>query len=395
MNNKSQEYLFCDSFFDNYNILTEDIKKAIRKLNLENSKEELLVELKGICIDYLKAKANNLKNKNRINEIDNKKEKIKLKEFINDSIIGKLPDWVKEKLDEAFILGKSGKVIAVKGKKYHMDNPLNDLDGGEWTFFLRSVINTRYPVSGQEGFAHHIRKIHPTPKPPQLMRDIIRFFTKKEEWVLDYFMGVGGTLLGASLCDRKAIGIDLNIKYIDAYKKATEDLTLKKQITICGDAIEVLASKEIGNILQDEKVSLICIDPPYGDMMSRKKTGENAKKKKSTDATPFTELDHDLGNVDKKTFLILLKQSAELAIKYLRNKRYMIIFTKDFQPSGKNSNLLHAEIIDYLNKIEGLNYVGMKIWVDESINLYPYGYPYAFVPNQLHQYILIFRKEIT
>ena len=44
---------------------------------------------------------------------------------------------------------------------------------------------------------HHIRKIHPTPKPPQLMRDLIQFFTKEGELVFDTFMGVGGTLLGA------------------------------------------------------------------------------------------------------------------------------------------------------------------------------------------------------
>ena len=31
---------------------------------------------------------------------------------------------------------------------------------------------------------------------------------------------------------------------------------------------------------------------------------------------------------------------------------------------------------------------------DKSINLFPYGYPYAYVGNQLHQYILIFRKEL-
>ena len=37
---------------------------------------------------------------------------------------------------------------------------------------------------------------------------IINFFTKENEYVLDYFMGVGGTLLGASLSNRNALGID-------------------------------------------------------------------------------------------------------------------------------------------------------------------------------------------
>ena len=45
--------------------------------------------------------------------------------------------------------------------------------------FLNSVITTRYSTSGSDSYAHEIRKIHPSPKPPQLMRQIIEFFTKE------------------------------------------------------------------------------------------------------------------------------------------------------------------------------------------------------------------------
>ena len=45
------------------------------------------------------------------------------------------------------------------------------------------------------------------------------------------------------------------------------------------------------------------------------------------------------------------------------------------------------------NKIKDINYLGMKIWADESINLYPYGYAHGYVSNQLHQYIMIFQKK--
>ncbi|EGV07856.1 hypothetical protein HMPREF1042_1384 [Streptococcus constellatus subsp. pharyngis SK1060 = CCUG 46377] len=54
------------------------------------------------------------------------------------------------------------------------------MSGGEWTYFINSVINTAYKTSGEDSFAHKIRKVHPTPKPPQLMRDIIQFFTKEK-----------------------------------------------------------------------------------------------------------------------------------------------------------------------------------------------------------------------
>ena len=49
-------------------------------------------------------------------------------------------------------------------------------------------------------------------------------------------------------------------------------------------------------------------------------------------------------------------------------------------------------LLSFKYEIPNIEYRGMKIWSDESINLYPYGYPYAFSMNQLHQYILIFRK---
>lgn len=57
------------------------------------------------------------------------------------------------------------------------------------------------------------------------------------------------------------------------------------------------------------------------------------------------------------------------------------------------TNLLHAEVIDRINEIPNVYYKGMKIWSDESTKLYPYGYPFCFVANQIHQYILVFRKE--
>ena len=71
----------------------------------------------------------------------------------------------------------------------------------------------------------------------------------------------------------------------------------------------------------------------------------------------------------------------------------IVVFIKDLQPSKKETNLLHAEVIDRINEIPNVYYKGMKIWSDESTKLYPYGYPFCFVANQIHQYILVFRKE--
>jgi DNA modification methylase len=359
-----------------------------------NPSEEVIVGLLNSIQTVLDLHIKLERNRARIVKNDGAKDQVAAREILTDEQISKLPRWVRENIDEANIIGTSKQVIQVpNGKKYHMANTLNDLSGGEWTFFLNSVIATRYPTSGPESYAHHLRKIHPSPKPPQLMQAIIEFFTKENELVLDYFMGVGGTLLGASLANRRAVGIDLSEKYIQVYKESSKKLGLTVQKTLLGDSLDILREgRELLDVLAGEKISLIAIDPPYGDMMNRAKTGESAKNGKDTSPTPFTHLANDLGNLDLEQFYPVFKNSVELALPHLKEKGHVIVFIKDMQPEGQNTNLLHARVIEDLNSLPGLKYLGTKIWADQSVNLYPYGYPYSYVANQIHQYIMIFRK---
>lgn len=329
--------------------------------------------------------------------MDKNSEYENAEEFLNvypNYDLSLLPSWISENISEAKISGKTKKsVIMPDGRRYNLDNKLNCLSGQEWTYFINSVFFTKYPTKGKEGYAHDIRKIHPTPKPPQLMRDIICFFTKENELVFDSFMGVGGTLLGAALCKRKAVGIDLNQEYIDAYKLAASKLQLPIFKTCCGDSLTILQDdKKMGDLLQGDQISLLLIDPPYSNMMSKTKTGGDISIYGKT-ATPFTNSDLDLGNMHRSEFLISLRKSIEFILPKIKKHGHVIVFIKDLQPKEKELNMLHYEVSNEINKIEGLYYKGMRIWADESAKLYPYGYPFSFVANQIHQYILIFRKE--
>jgi len=318
---------------------------------------------------------------------------------------------------EKIIVYANGRKVKRKLKDYEIDmgergiyntkNKLNDLTGKEWTFFLnsvhvtdfaknkeefelwrylqKSVIETKYSTNGDDSLGHNLRKIHPSPKPPQLMRDIIAFFTKSGGWILDPFMGVGGTLLGASLLEnRNAVGIELEKKYIDIYKKVCKQENLKEQIAICADSRNISSLNEIKN----KKFDLILTDPPYADMLSKKRTGGDRKDKGS-----FTQDERDLGNISYEEFLPELKKIMEKSISLLKNKGYIVVFCKDLQPTKKYHNMLHVDIVNEMSKISNVYFKGYKIWYDKTINLYPYGYPFSYVSNQLHQFILIFRKE--
>ena len=306
----------------------------------------------------------------------------------------KLPDWVLENIDNARVYGyKQRGIILADGRKYHLDNKLNDMTGKEWTFFINSVFTTYYSTIGKESYAHDIRKIHPSPKPPQLMRDVIKFFTKKGGLVFDCFAGVGGSLLGAALCGRKAAGIELNQKFIDAYHAASKKLSLTDYKVVRGDALKILLNVNTMNkLIENEKIDLLLIDPPYSNMMSREKTGPDMAVYGCV-STPFTTDKSDLGNMTREDFLATLKSIVDISLQYIKIGGYVVIFIKDLQPSKKKTNLLHAEVVNKLNEIPRLYYKGMKIWADRSAKLYPYGYPFSFVANQIHQYILVFRHE--
>jgi tRNA G10 N-methylase Trm11 len=221
------------------------------------------------------------------------------------------------------------------------------------------------------------------------MRRIVEFFTRRDEWVFDPFMGVGGTLLGCSLAGRQAVGIELSPEYIDTYQRVALQEGLRSQLAIAADARHMLALPEVAGRTFD----MVLTDPPYSDMMRRPQDGEKKKKTGSSLATPFTSSPHDLGNLPYGRFLEELTAIMSASAQVLKPSGYLVLFAKDLQPTASHHGLLHADIVVRLTALPDLAYRGCKIWYNQTPRLYPFGYPYRFVANQLHQYILVFQKS--
>lgn len=266
--------------------------------------------------------------------------------------------------------------------------PINDLSPEEWAAWSAPVLTTSYPTRGPASAAHAIRRAHPSPKPPQLMAELVRFFTKPGALVLDPFAGVGGTLLGCAMTERRALGIELSQRYVDLYTAAAAALEVPTMPVLVGDARALLHDPQVSEATFD----LVLTDPPYGSMLSRARTGER-KKRGDGAATPFTDDPADLGNVDHQTFLTELRGVIEAAMAPLRVGGHVVLFIKDLQPTPEHHNMLHADVVTALMDLPGLRYRGYRIWHDQSAMLYPFGYPYAFVANQVHQFILVFQKR--
>ena len=347
------------------------------------------------AIDYQRFKSNSQgKNKNRrVQELLFHVEVATAHKRIERPVKAKkTPENVRDKRNKLNDLSGSEWIYFLKSVELEGDElnlaSLNDLSEMEWAIENAPVWDTHYPTRGKEAYAHHIRKQHPSPKPPQLMNRLIEFFTKKGGRVLDPFVGVGGTLLACSLTGREGVGVDLSSEYLEIYHEAATELGLAPQTVFAGD------STNLRRILNNtEPFDLILTDPPYADMLSRKQSGDKKKKTGSDSPTPFTEQPNDLGNMSMAQFYESLQEVIGGAVQYLKPKGYVVIFCKDLQPTREHHNMLHVDVVNALASIEELQFRGYKIWYDKSQRLYPFGYPYAYVSNQFHQFILIFRKE--
>jgi hypothetical protein len=149
---------------------------------------------------------------------------------------------------------------------YSGRNRLNELTGKEWVYWSKSVINRPYPPSLQ----HRLRSRHGGQKPPELCADLIRLFTKAEGRVLDPFAGVGGTLLGAALCGRQALGIEINPEWVEIYRRVCALEGLAEQRLECGDSRDRLRDLAAEGLRFD----LLLTDVPYWQMdKARRSTG--------------------------------------------------------------------------------------------------------------------------
>ena len=261
-------------------------------------------------------------------------------------------------------------------------NPLNDLTGEQWLFFTRSVIQTAYPHE----LSHDLRKAHGANKPPQLMRQLIEFFTKRGERVLDPFAGVGGTLLGAALAGRKATGIELNPEWADVYLEVCRREGLEEQELVVGDALEVL--RDLGG-----PYDMVATDPPYNLNLERTMCdGKYANANRRTDYTTFSEDPADLSNLGTyDEYLDAMQEVMAECRRLLRPKRYMVLIVRDAYQDGRYI-MTHADLAAR-GEAAGLVLKGETIWYQAGTRLRPYGYPYAYVPNIAHQHILVLRRE--
>jgi DNA modification methylase len=294
----------------------------------------------------------------------------------------------------------------------HPANTLNELPGEEWLYFTKSLLTTAYPSE----LGHVARKAHGANKPPRLMARLIEFFSRTGDLVLDPFAGVGGTLLGAAIArgPRRAIGIELEPRWAAIYEEVLRDLSAQRdglgpeladldaadpggprgfdpaglRLDV-GDALAVLPTLESGSI------DLVATDPPYNLQLPMTMAGGPLAEhhaNRRTDYAMVTDSAHDLANApDYETFLERMGVVFAELRRVLRDRGYAVVIVRDAYQDGRY--VFTGSDLAARAAMAGLVPKGDLIWYQAGTRLRPYGYPHAFVPNIVHQHILVLRNE--
>lgn len=257
---------------------------------------------------------------------------------------------------------------------------LNALDGKTWEKYSISIWEI---VKSKE----ESKLKHPAMFPVELCRRLIEIYSKRGDVVLDPFMGSGSTIIAARDLERIGIGFDINPDFVELTEKR---LLQQKLIQLEVEAPKIYC-EDAANLLKYVKpnsVDLVVTSPPYWNIHTRKRTADYKEPR------PYSSLERDLGNIsDFNRFMEELKSIFEKVYTVLKNGKRCIVIVMDIR-QGAQFIPFHINIIDMMREI-GFILEDIIIWDrrKEYSNLRPLGYPYVFVVNKVHEYILIFKKE--
>ena len=294
----------------------------------------------------------------------------------------------------------------------HERNRLNELSGEEWLYFTKSVWTTAYPSE----LGHDLRKAHGANKPPRLMARLIEFFTRPGELVLDPFAGVGGTLLGAAICrrPRHCLGFEIDPRWVEVYERVLRESLGQRdgagpQLAdlgpadpagsrsfdpsgcrmVTGDALRLLPT------LATASVDFVATDPPYHPQIRLTMAGgalAEAHANRRTDYAMVSDDPADLANsASYEQYLGRMETAFGELRRILKPGRYAVVIVRDAYQDGR----YRFTAADLSIRAEAAGFVpkGDLVWYQAGSRLRPYGYPAGFVPNIVHQHILVLRAE--
>lgn len=286
-------------------------------------------------------------------------------------------------------------------EKEQKKKTFNGLSAREWASLSMSVWNDVSSVRAKK----HLN--HGATYPEKLCDRLIKMYSKKNDVVLDPFLGTGTTMISSLKNGRKSVGIELtdrfykvceesiNNYYLDLSRSYNKIDASKKYNLIKGDCLSVLPT------LKNNSIQLTITSPPYADLIHKVVKDRTNYHKKSafviennSTSNPYSSDPRDLGNMDLEKYTEKVKEIMKMIYDITKPGGYNAWVVKDFRDTKNNIPYVNLhEIISNCGESAGFKLHDLIIW-DQNVHrkLVLLGYPSVFYVNQNHSFIVVLRK---
>ena len=261
-------------------------------------------------------------------------------------------------------------------------SPVNDINLNRWKEYDDIHTDSLWCVDQRDGSGVHTARYWGN-FIPQIPHQMMRRYTKRGEWVLDVFAGMGTTLIEGQRLGRNTVGVELQTSVArQARRLVANEKNGKKVVAklVTGDS----ATVNYGSILRRlgrESVQLVIMHPPYFDIIK------------------FSEDERDLSNAPSvEAFLEMMGRVVDNVAPVLDDDRYLAVVIGDKYANGEWVPLGFMTMNAVLERGYTLKSIIVKNFEETSgkrhqKELWKYralaGGFYVFK----HEYIFVFRKN--
>lgn len=261
--------------------------------------------------------------------------------------------------------------------------PWSDIDLSSWQNYADILTDSlwffpRRSSQGNHKFDYHGSFI------PQVATQVFTRYTRRDEIVLDLFLGSGTSAIEAERLGRRCIGVELKeelVQHVSA--KISPDILGDRIRLICGDSRSI-ESEVRTQMVQMERAyaQLLVLHPPYADIIK------------------FSNRPDDLSNAgDVEKFLDMFEDVARTGYRLLEPGRFAVLVIGDAYKHGQLIPLSFY-CMDRMNRVGFKNKAiciknieGNEIGKGHRQNLWRYRALFGGYYVFKHEYVMIMFKE--
>jgi DNA modification methylase len=190
---------------------------------------------------------------------------------------------------------------------------------------------------------------------------------------------------------RKGIGFDLSPTYIALARKRLQKELHDLWAAGTEQELQVGDARDLVKKLPSNSVDLVMTSPPYWNILHKEDHKARQERLRHNLDTRYGDDTRDLGNIQSyDVFVSELASILGACGRALKPKKYMAVVVSDFRDKSRFV-MFHADLARILEGY-GLELRGLTVLYQRHKRIFPYGYPFAYVPNIHHQFVLILQN---